>query len=157
MKNQFHTTNFLLVAVALSLFILSSSAHADWEKTFGGTDDDVGYSVQQTTDGGYIIAGETSSFGAGKDVYLISVTSGSIEGSVIDLITGRPIQGVLVIAVQQPTKIQISKTDGVGYYKISDLMPGVWVIIGAKSGYQRHIGWVTVYVGKTTLYDFCMQ
>ena len=43
-----------------------------WSKTFDGEDWDVGRSVQQTSDGGYVVVGFTSSYGAGSnDVWLI--------------------------------------------------------------------------------------
>jgi len=54
----------------------NSSGEAQWEKTLGGAGYDCGYSVIQTLQGDYIIAGYTESFGAGsKDVYLIKTNS----------------------------------------------------------------------------------
>jgi hypothetical protein len=59
------------------LYLVKTTATGDtlWTKTYGGTGYDYGYSVQQTSDGGFIIAGETSSFGAGnRDLYLVKTT-----------------------------------------------------------------------------------
>lgn len=43
-----------------------------WSKTFGGTASDVGYSMDLTSDGGYVVAGHTLSSGAGMhDAWLI--------------------------------------------------------------------------------------
>ena len=47
-----------------------------WEKNYGGTGVDEGNSVQQTTDGGYIVCGHTNSFGQTPgDIYIIKTNS----------------------------------------------------------------------------------
>jgi hypothetical protein len=40
---------------------LTPAGAIQWQKCFGGTDNDVAYSIQQTTDGGYIVTGSTIS------------------------------------------------------------------------------------------------
>lgn len=51
---------------------VNGSGVPQWTKTYGGTAYDEGRSIEQTSDGGYIIAGSTSSFGHGNaDVYMV--------------------------------------------------------------------------------------
>lgn len=65
-----------MVALAAILVPSSLTAQITFQRTYGGTGDDCGCSVQQTADGGYIIAGETWSLGAGSgDVYLIKTNA----------------------------------------------------------------------------------
>jgi hypothetical protein len=50
----------------------NSTGHMQWNRTYGGTGDEHAYSVIQTLDGGYAMAGHTSSFGAGStDLWLV--------------------------------------------------------------------------------------
>jgi uncharacterized delta-60 repeat protein len=70
-------------AGGLDIFLIKTDANGNviWAKTYGGTDDDYAFSVQQTSDGGYIVAGTTWSFGAGRyDIFLIKTdASGNIQ------------------------------------------------------------------------------
>ncbi len=61
-------------ATNTDLWLLKTDSLGDtlWTKRYGGTLFDDGCSVQETSDGGFIIAGRTSSFGAGNiDVWLL--------------------------------------------------------------------------------------
>jgi hypothetical protein len=66
------------------IFLIKTDANGNvqWAKTYGGTYIDVAHSVRQTSDGGYIVAGGTGSFGAGSsDIFLIKTDANGNIGS----------------------------------------------------------------------------
>ena len=61
--------DFLLIKV-------DENGNVEWNNTYGGLESDVANALTPTYDGGYVLAGETSSFGLGdKDFWLIKVDS----------------------------------------------------------------------------------
>lgn len=58
------------------LIKINSSGTVQWTETVGGASYDEGYGIVQATDGGFVVAGVTYSFGAGNaDMYILKFTS----------------------------------------------------------------------------------
>jgi len=117
-----------------------ASGNQLWERTFGGPGSDIAYSVQQTSDGGFIIAGFTSSYGAGgRDVWLIKTdASGDLTwqktygGSQWDEGRGvleRPDGGYVIVGYTSSygvdgTDVWLFKTDSQGVIQWSGFFGG---------------------------------
>ncbi|MBD3286921.1 hypothetical protein GF359_09775 [candidate division WOR-3 bacterium] len=62
----------------LDMLILKVDGNGNkmWQKTYGGSNDDIGYSVYKASQGGYIFTGQTRSFGDGSyDLWMIRTNS----------------------------------------------------------------------------------
>lgn len=93
------TTSFGSGGYDVYLIRTDSRGDSLWTRTYGGSQDDFSYSVQQTEDGGYVIAGQTDSFGAGDDdMYLLKTDASG------DTLWSRTFsQGEWAYSVQQTT------------------------------------------------------
>jgi hypothetical protein len=71
-----YTTSFADVAGDMYLIKLNVAGDTTWTRTYGGNGYEWGAFVQQTTDGGYIVAGQTPAYGAGGfDAYFIKLNA----------------------------------------------------------------------------------
>ncbi|MHA2649382.1 MAG: choice-of-anchor Q domain-containing protein, partial [bacterium JZ-2024 1] len=63
------------------VFKVNSDGNIAWQKVYGGTNRDWVYSVQETSDGGFVVAGSTRSFGArNEDVWILRLGA---DGSIL--------------------------------------------------------------------------
>jgi hypothetical protein len=77
-----YTTGFDSAGWDVFLVRTDSTGEVTWHKTFGGITEDTGYTVRQTVDGGFILTGETYSFGeGGGDMYVIKINQ---DGDIIE-------------------------------------------------------------------------
>jgi acetyltransferase-like isoleucine patch superfamily enzyme len=106
------------------------NGNMEWDRIFGGELHDSGQSVQQTADGGYIIVGNTESYGAGlRDVWLIKTdVNGNMEWD-------RTFHGG--IRIDQGSSVQ-------------QTVDGGYIIVGDTENYHEEYGWVEdVWLIKT--------
>jgi len=74
-KGQIHYCNF-----DAWLLKIDVNGNLEWSKTIGGLKRDVASFVQQTSDGGYVIAGTSESYGSGgHDIWLVKVAGMEVD------------------------------------------------------------------------------
>jgi len=137
---------------------LNLKGEAEWQKTFGGKGDDEAKSIQQTTDGGYVVAGWTKSFGSAwwKDVYILKLNSkGEVEwqktfgGEYDDLansiqqttdggyiVSGYNSGNVYILKLNAKGDLEWGKTFDSGYManSIQQTTDGGYIVAGYKGG-----------------------
>jgi hypothetical protein len=77
------------------IFAIDADGEVLWQRTFGGTGDDSVQSIQPAADGGYIVAGNSGSFGSsGSQVWILKLNAtGAIDSC--------PLMGLSLIAVAE--------------------------------------------------------
>jgi archaellin len=69
----------VLFVLSCSSLVVSVEASSMWSRTYGGTGDELAWSLVATSDGGYAIAGWTDSFGTGDaDFWLVKTDSNGV-------------------------------------------------------------------------------
>jgi len=79
-RAMFNTMSFPVRLTDFWLVKTDANGNEQWDRTYGGSDEDVAQALVQTEDGGFALAGYTYSFGAGKtDFWLVKTDANGNE------------------------------------------------------------------------------
>jgi len=161
------------------IYIVKTDESGDsmWTRVYGGDEGDFGYSIQQTFDGGYIISGNTASFGAFSDIYLLKTDANgdSMWAKMYDkadfndgwAVIQTADSGYIVVGFAfwwstMQSDVYIIKTDDQGdtlwnktfggsdrdrVYAVHQTLDGGYIITGATESFSAI--WADVYLIKT--------
>ena len=154
----------LLIVVILfllwlpQLFPVKAQPQVEWNKTYGGKDTDVGYCVQQTSDGGYIIVGSTNCFGAsGCDVYLIKTDSNGNMQWNKTYGGGRDDVGYCVQQTSDGGYIIVGTTNSFVTSREDNYLTKTDAFYLIKTDAYGNMQWNKTYGGKDTDVGYCVQ
>ncbi|MBI2970861.1 MAG: hypothetical protein HYY37_00405 [Candidatus Aenigmarchaeota archaeon] len=124
------------------VYIIKTDADGNklWEKVIGGTHMDIGYFVQKTSDGNYIITGMTASFSEKgvEDVYLLKIDS-----------HGNKLWEKAIGGDKSEMGYSVQQTTDGGYVIVGQT---VWSIKGADMGEGGYASQSDIYLIKTDTY-----
>jgi len=128
-----------------------SSGNMQWNRTYGGTKGDYAFSLVETADGGYTIAGYTRSYGAGRDdFWLIHVdSSGNAEWN--RTYGGWDDDGaIFLVQTSDGGYALVGMTESFGHGSDRD---DFWFVKTDSSG---NMEWTQTYGGPNNEYGFCL-
>ncbi len=129
-----------------------TSGNSLWSKTYGGTGNEFGHDIIQTPDNGFLIVGETNSFGAGnRDLWLIKTDE-----------NGDSTWSKLFGGTQDDVGYKIINTNDGGYmiagytHSTTNGASDVWLLkfnAGFDKVWEKHYGGTEYNRGRSILHD----
>lgn len=131
------------------IWLVKTDATGDtiWTKTIGGTEGDISYSIDQTNDGGYIVAAATKSMGAGKnDCWLIRTNQ---SGDTIWTKTYGGAEDDYIYSVQQTEDNGFILAGGTRSFGVLNSYFNLWLV---KTDFSGDTLWTRTFGGNGSEY-----
>lgn len=143
-----HTASFGAGGCDYFLTRTDGSGDTLWTRTYGGSLDEISGGICQTSDGGFILSGNTASFGARvTDIYLVKTDSG-----------GDTLWTKIYRMDDDDNCTDISSTLDGGYiltgFSSSTGSSGAYDVILLKTDSQGNMQWVNFYGGENSEYAY---